>query len=78
MHNIALKISTFFLTCGLGVLVSIFINGSASRWSQYFAFDDLNETRSCQVKLVTRDGQTIWMSCGQWVKHEQFELENSH
>lgn len=77
MNEIALKSSAFLLACGLGVLIAFLINGSTSRWS-YLFFDEPFETRSCQMKLVDRNGQTFWMSCLQWEKHHEFVLEHSN
>ena len=77
MHNIILKSSAFLLACGFGILIAFLINGSTSRWSFLF-YDEPYEARSCQVKLIGRDGQAIWMSCRQWKIHQQFELEHSY
>lgn len=77
MHTISLKLSSFLIACGFGILVSFLIGGSTNGLSQLFAPDAVAEARSCQVKLVGRDGQTVWMSCLQWEKHRQFELDHS-
>lgn len=79
MNEVGLKLSAFFLACGLGILIAFLINGSTPTlrgWSYLFA-DTEFKTKSCQVKLIDRDGQTFWMSCLQWEKHQEFVLEHS-
>lgn len=77
MNNIGLKIAAFLLACGFGILTAFSINGSASRWA-YLYYDEPSEQRSCQVKLIDRNGETYWMSCLQWQKHQEFVLEHSN